>query len=142
MKVAETGFARRKDLDFFGCEWLIKFKRAERFVFLRAQLCSNRSKFSAEREGLPPFHSGDPGRGGFIQMNGCSLRSLPFLFPHLVRASSSHLLQQKCRQCRAIHLVGGERGGRNLTTFRAYFQCLGLGGFIILPNIRTKGPGC
>ena len=51
MKVAETGFARRKDLDFFGCEWLIKFKRAERFVFLRAQLCSNRSKFSAEREG-------------------------------------------------------------------------------------------
>jgi hypothetical protein len=51
-KSREIGVPRRNDLDVFGFGWLIKFKRAERFVFLRAQLCSNRSKFSAEREGL------------------------------------------------------------------------------------------
>jgi hypothetical protein len=35
---------------------------------------------------------GDPKGGGFNQMNAVRCRSLSFLFPHLVRASSSDLL--------------------------------------------------
>ena len=53
-RVAAETVAWRNDLDVFGCGWPLKIEWAERFMFLQAQMSSNRSKFSAEREGKEP----------------------------------------------------------------------------------------
>jgi len=55
MKVAGSRGRKQEDLDDFGCGYSLKTKWAERVMFFRAQMSTNRFKFLAEREEKEPY---------------------------------------------------------------------------------------